>query len=79
MAFKKKQVRRKYNAFVPKSVKYIDYKDIETLSKFINNTGRIIPAAVSGLTAKQQRMISRAIKRAREMALLPYSRERIRV
>lgn len=82
MQFKKKKKkilkRRKYNKFIPKDVKYVDYKDTELLKRFINNQGSIIPSAVSGLSARQQRAVSKAIKRARVMALLPYANERIR-
>lgn len=74
LKFKKK----KFNKFLPKDVKYVDYKDTELLGKFINNHGKIVPGAVSGLTARQQRVVARAIKRARQMALLPYAKERIR-
>lgn len=76
---KKKPLKRKRgNRFVPKDVFYIDYKDTELLEKFINTQGRIVPAAVSGLSAKQQRAMSNAIKRARTMALIPYIKERVR-
>lgn len=50
----------------------IDYKDPDTLSRFISPRGRIAPGRVSSVTAKQQRMITKAIKRARFLALLPY-------
>ena len=75
---KKNQRIKKYNRFVPREVKYLDYKDTELLSHFINNQGKIIPAAASGLTSRQQRALARAVKRARQMALLPYVKERIR-
>lgn len=51
----------------------VDYKDVDTLRKFINERGKIVSRRVSGLSAKQQRMITRAIKRARDMALLPFT------
>ncbi|MCS7031839.1 MAG: 30S ribosomal protein S18 [Gloeomargarita sp. SKYG116] len=50
----------------------IDYKDIDLLRKFISEQGKILPRRVTGLTAKQQRQITRAIKRARILALLPF-------
>lgn len=77
---KKKPIkkRRKFNKFLHRSIKYVDYKNTDLLEKFINNHGKIIPASVSGLSAHQQRSVSRAIKRARQMALLPYSKERVR-
>lgn len=81
MIIKKKKLKfkkRKFNKFLPKDIRYVDYKDTELLGKFINNHGKIVPGAVSGLTASQQRVVARAIKRARQMALLPYAKERIR-
>ena len=50
----------------------IDYKDVDLLKKFITERGKILPRRLTGLTAKQQRMVARAIKRARQIALLPY-------
>lgn len=50
-----------------------DYKDVTTLRYFITERGRIVPRRVSGLTAKQQRSLAVAIKRARNIALLPYT------
>ncbi|WP_127942877.1 MULTISPECIES: 30S ribosomal protein S18 [unclassified Mycoplasma] len=70
--------RRRKNQYIGREVKYVDYKNVELLSKFINIHGRILPARVTGVTALQQRAISNAIKRARYMALLPYSNERIK-
>ncbi|MDE0635536.1 MAG: 30S ribosomal protein S18 [Candidatus Poribacteria bacterium] len=52
----------------------VDYKDVDTLRKFVNERGKIVSRRASGLSAKQQRMITRAIKRARNMALLPFTR-----
>jgi small subunit ribosomal protein S18 len=54
------------------NIKHIDYKDIETLRKFINSQARILPRKRTGLSAKQQHELARAIKRARFMGLLPY-------
>ncbi len=58
--------------FKQNNINIIDYKDIDLLSKFINPRGKIIPKAVSGTSAKYQRQLSQAIKRARIVALLPY-------
>lgn len=51
---------------------WIDYKDEKTLSRFISESGKIIPRRVSGTCAHHQRMLTRAIKRARIMALIPF-------
>ena len=51
---------------------YFDYKDVKTLQRFINIYGQIEPAAKTGLSAKQQRQLSTAIKRARHLALMPF-------
>ncbi|PSP18792.1 MAG: 30S ribosomal protein S18 [Cyanobacteria bacterium QS_8_64_29] len=50
----------------------IDYKDVDLLRKFITERGKILPRRITGLTARQQRDLTRAIKRARILALLPY-------
>ena len=74
MAFNKKQrtSRKKVCYFTKNNIKYIDYKDTELLKRFISANGKIIPRRVTGTSAKYQRMLSTAIKRARQMALLPY-------
>lgn len=54
------------------NLKYIDYKDTETLSQFMDNHGRVLPKRKTGVTAKNQRKITNAIKRARFMGFLPY-------
>lgn len=51
---------------------YFDYKDVKTLQRFVDMYGQIEPAAKTGLSAKQQRQLSVAIKRARHLALLPF-------
>lgn len=51
---------------------YIDYKDVKTLQRFITDRGKIMPRRMTGTSAKFQRMVTRAIKRARHLALLPY-------
>ncbi|MBD0269877.1 30S ribosomal protein S18 [Pseudanabaena sp. FACHB-2040] len=50
----------------------IDYKDVDLLRKFVTERGKILPRRITGLTAKQQRNLTTAIKRARILALLPY-------
>ena len=63
--------RKKVCYFTKNKIKEIDYKDVELLKRFINANGKIIPRRVTGTRAKYQ-MLSTAIKRARQMALLPY-------
>ncbi|HJN73344.1 MAG TPA: 30S ribosomal protein S18 [Myxococcota bacterium] len=55
-------------------IEKIDYKDVDTLKKFLTEGGKILPRRLTGLSAKQQRQITTAIKRARHLALLPYTR-----
>jgi small subunit ribosomal protein S18 len=55
-----------------------DYKDVETLRRFINERGKIVPRRLSGVTAPNQRKLSVAIKRARHLAMLPFVAENIR-
>jgi small subunit ribosomal protein S18 len=54
-------------------VEYIDYKDVELLKDFITETGKIIPARLTGTKARYQRQLTEAIKRARFLALLPFT------
>ena len=72
MAYLKKRVRKKVCYFTKNKIKYIDYKDVETLRKFITSGGRISPRRLTGTSAKYQRQLKTAIERARFMALLPY-------
>ena len=73
MAFKKQRMgRKKVCYFTKNNIKTIDYKDVDLLKKFISPNGKIIPRRVTGTSAKYQRMLDVAIKRARQMALLPY-------
>lgn len=58
--------------FAARNVSYIDYKDVETLKKFLNPHGKILPRRRSGLSAANQRALAEAVKRARFMALLPF-------
>lgn len=62
----------KQDYFSTNNIKYIDYKDIEILKKFLNPNGKIISHKRTGVTAKNQRELSVAIKRARFMGLLPF-------
>ena len=65
---------RRYQRRRPRQVvpDYIDWKDVELLRQFIPERGKIMPRRISGITAKDQRRIATAIKRARTMALLPF-------
>jgi small subunit ribosomal protein S18 len=64
--------RRKVSYLTINKIDHVDYKEVNILRRFINERGKMIPARQTGNTAKQQRMIARAIRRAREMALLPF-------
>ena len=65
--------RRKFCRFTAEKVTEIDYKDLETLKAYITETGKIVPSRITGTNAKYQRQLATAIKRARYLALLPYS------
>ena len=65
--------KKKVCAFCKDKVSYIDYKDTALLRKFISDRGKIRARRVTGVTSQQQRQIARAVKNAREMALLPYT------
>ncbi|WP_297529556.1 30S ribosomal protein S18 [Thiohalobacter sp.] len=64
--------RRKYCRFTAEGVKEIDYKDLATLKNYITETGKIVPSRITGTSARYQRQLATAIKRARYLALLPY-------
>jgi small subunit ribosomal protein S18 len=64
--------RRKVSFLSQNKIRQIDYKDVAVLKRFINEEGKILGRRHTGTTAKEQRMIARAIRRAREMALLPF-------
>ncbi len=67
--------KRKYCKFKAEKIDYIDYKDVDLLKGFIPERGKIAPRRQTGTSAKFQRMLATAIKRARHMALLPYKRD----
>ncbi|MGV9984808.1 30S ribosomal protein S18 [Streptomyces olivaceus] len=69
----RKPARQRPNPLDRDGVTYIDYKDTDLLRKFISDRGKIRSRRVTRVTAQQQRQLARAIKNAREMALLPYS------
>jgi small subunit ribosomal protein S18 len=63
---------KKVCRFTQNNVKYIDYKDVKLLQRYTTEQGKIIPKRITGTSAKYQRQLSLAIKRARHMALLPF-------
>jgi small subunit ribosomal protein S18 len=64
--------KRKQCPFTAAGIRHIDYKDLDTLRQFITERGKILPRRITGVSAYHQRQLSRAIKRARHMALLPF-------
>lgn len=70
-----RQRKRKSCPFTASGTEHIDYKDINTLSQFITERGKILPRRITGVSAYYQRLLSNAIKRARHMALLPFVSE----
>ena len=65
--------RRKFCRFTAEKIEWVDYKAIDILKDFINENGRIIPARITGTSAGYQRQLSTAIKRARFLALMPFT------
>lgn len=65
--------RRKYCRFTAEGITEIDYKDLELLRPYVSETGKIVPSRITGTNARYQRQLATAIKRARFLALLPYS------
>jgi small subunit ribosomal protein S18 len=76
MAFKKMRPRKKVCYFKKNHIKYVDYKDVELLQRFITPDGKITPRSVTGTSAKYQRQVATAIKNARFMGLLPEAGQR---
>lgn len=65
--------RRKVCKFCADKINYVDYKDLKLLSGFVPERAKILPRRISGTCARHQRMLQQAIKRARHIALLPYT------
>jgi small subunit ribosomal protein S18 len=65
--------RRKFCRFTAEGIESIDYKDLDILKEYISETGKIVPSRITGTKAKYQRQLSMAIKRARFLALVPYT------
>ena len=70
---KKTHLRTKVSRLTIYRVEYIDYKDVSMLKHYVTERGKIIPRRITGTTARHQRMLTRAIKLARQIALLPYA------
>ena len=64
--------KKKYCRFKKNGIKYVDYKDPEFLKKFLNEQGKMLPRRITGTSLKFQRKVGQAIKRARQIALLPF-------
>ena len=64
--------KKKYCRFKKSGIKYIDYKDPEFLKKFLNEQGKILPRRLTGTSQKFQKKVAQAVKRARQIALLPF-------
>ena len=65
--------RKKFCRFTAAKVEQVDYKDVDTLKDFVQENGKIMPARLTGTRAHYQRQVDTAIKRARSLALLPYT------
>lgn len=64
--------KKKYCRFKKNGIKYVDYKDPEFLKKFLNEQGKILPRRITGTSLKYQRKVATAVKRSRQVALLPF-------
>jgi small subunit ribosomal protein S18 len=71
-AIKTEKRQKKYCRFKKMGIKYIDYKDGEFLKKFLNDQGKLLPRRITGNSLKYQRKVADAVKKARQMAILPY-------
>lgn len=65
--------RRKFCRFTAEDIQEIDYKDLNTLKAYVTETGKIVPSRITGTKARYQRQLATAVKRARYVALLPYT------
>ena len=64
--------QKKYCRFKKMGIRYVDYKDAEFLKKFVNDQGKMLPRRITGNSLKFQRKVAQAVKKARQLALLPY-------
>jgi small subunit ribosomal protein S18 len=65
--------RRRFCRFTAEGVTEIDYKDLDTLKQYVSENGKIVPSRITGTKARYQRQLATAVKRARYLALLPYT------
>ncbi len=65
--------RKRFCKFTSEGITDVDYKDLELLKGYVSESGKIVPARITGTKAKYQRQLTKAIKRARYLALLPYT------
>lgn len=65
--------RKRFCRFTAEGVKEIDYKDLDLLRQYVSETGKVVPSRITGTSAKYQRQLATAVKRARFLALLPYT------
>ncbi len=65
--------RKKYCRFTAEGITEVDYKDLNLLKNYVTETGKLVPARITGTKAKYQRQLTTAVKRARYLALLPYT------
>ncbi|NGP87757.1 MULTISPECIES: 30S ribosomal protein S18 [Fodinibius] len=75
---KKGHIKTRECKFSKAGIEYIDYKNTDLLQRFMNDQGKILPRRVTGTSAKYQRQLSRAIKRARFLGLIPYVADNLR-
>lgn len=71
-AIKTEKRQKKFCRFKKYGIRYIDYKDGEFLKKFLNEQGKLLPRRITGNSLKYQRKVAQAVKKARQMCLLPY-------
>ncbi|MXW63464.1 MAG: 30S ribosomal protein S18 [Bacteroidetes bacterium SB0662_bin_6] len=64
--------------FDPENIDFVDYKDIELLKRYLNEQGKILPRRITGVPQKFQRKLTRAVKRARHLAMLPFVADNVR-
>lgn len=65
--------RKRYCRFTAEGIEHIDYKDLNLLKQYISESGKIVPSRITGTSARYQRQLAQAVKRARYLALLPYT------